>query len=377
MARLSFLAAKGLLCCSYLLLVCRVGLASESIELARGVGQEAPQQPQVAVDDAGTIHVVYGVGNTVRYRRSDDLGKTFSKEVTISFARNMSLGMRRGPRITATKQSVCISAIGGRQGKGQDGDLLAIHSSDKGNSWSEPVTINDAGDAAREGLHAMAAGPNGEICCVWLDLRNRATQVFGSVSRDGGKTWSKNSLVYKSPDKSVCECCHPSVVFDARGRIYVQWRNSIGGSRDIYLAISTDGGTSFGEAVKLGSGTWKLDHCPMDGGAIAIARDGIVSVWRREQSIFISSGRASDERRVGDGEQPWIAATDAGPFVVWITERGGTAYQLGPTQKSPTEVARHVYEPVVEALPNGKASVVVAWESREGKESVVHCRVIK
>jgi hypothetical protein len=102
-----------------------------------------------------------------------------------------------------------------------------------------------------------------------------------------------------------------------------------------------------------------------------------VSVWRREQSIYLSTNRAGDERRLGDGEQPWITATDAGPFVVWVTERGGTAYLRGPMQKSPTELARHVYDPVVASLPNGKGPVVVAWESREGKESAVHCRVIK
>jgi hypothetical protein len=143
------------------------------------------------------------------------------------------------------------------------------------------------------------------------------------------------------------------------------------------VGTSTDGGKSFGDATKLGSGTWSLDHCPMDGGAIAVAGSETVSVWRREQSIYLSTNRAGDERRLGDGEQPWITATDAGPFVVWVTERGGTAYLRGPMQKSPTELARHVYDPVVASLPNGKGPVVVAWESREGKESAVHCRVIK
>ena len=216
-----FRAAKALFCCVCVLLTCRIALANESVELSRGVGPDGPQQPQVAVDSAGTIHVVYGVRNSVRYRRSEDAGRTFSEETDLSFARVMSLGMRRGPRITATKRSICISAIGGRQGKGRDGDLLAVHSTDKGISWSEPVTVNDAGDAAREGLHAMASGPNGEICCVWLDLRNGATQIFASMSGDGGKSWSKNNLVYKSPDKSICECCHPSAVFDARGHVHV------------------------------------------------------------------------------------------------------------------------------------------------------------
>ena len=35
----------------------------------------------------------------------------------------------------------------------------------------------------------MAAGPKGAVCCAWLDLRNKDTEIMASVSNDGGKTW--------------------------------------------------------------------------------------------------------------------------------------------------------------------------------------------
>ena len=203
------------------------GTASETIELARGSRAERLQQPQLAIDAAGTVHVVYGVGDRVRYHRSQDGGKTFSTPSDLPLVHAMSLGMRRGPRVAATDSAICVTAIGGKQGKGRDGDLLAMQSVDGGKTWSQPIPVNDAPDAAREGLHAMAAGPQGRLCCVWLDLRNRKTEIMAATSSDGGKTWSKNVLVYKSPDGSVCECCHPSVAFDGRGAIYVQWRNSL------------------------------------------------------------------------------------------------------------------------------------------------------
>jgi hypothetical protein len=352
-------------------------LAGELVELDRGTAPHNPQQPQVAVDARGSIHFVYGVGDLARYRRSDNGGKSFSKPVDLPAAHKMSLGMRRGPRIAVADKSICVTVIGGKQGKGRDGDLLAMRSVDGGKTWTGPVQVNDAADSAREGLHAMSAGPNGEMCCVWLDLRNGHTEVMSSTTADGGSSWNKNTLVYKSPDGSVCECCHPSIAIDSRGHIHAQWRNSVGGDRDIYVASSTDGGKTFGKATKLGTESWPLDACPMDGGAIAVgAASKLASAWRRDKMVFLSLEGAREERHLGVGEQPWIAATDAGPFVVWLKKRGDVAYLLTPGSESPIELASHAADPVIAAGPNGRGPVVAVWEGRDGKNYTVQCQVV-
>ncbi|MFN0018630.1 MAG: sialidase family protein [Pirellulaceae bacterium] len=354
-----------------------IALAGEPKVLDRGIAPNGPQQPQLAVDAKGNIHVVYGIGEQVRYRRSNDRGKTYTEPVDLPSTPNMSLGMRRGPRISASVKSLCVTVIGGKQGKGRDGDLLAMRSVDGGKTWTGPVQVNDQADSAREGLHAMCAGPNDELCCAWLDLRDGSTEVMASISTDGGSTWSKNVLVYKSPDGSVCECCHPSVAIDSHGRINVQLRNALKGARDIYVASSTDGGKTFGKATKLGTGSWALDACPMDGGAIAVVAGGkLASAWRRDKTVFLSLEGEREERRLGVGEQPWIAATDAGAFIVWLKKRGDVAYLLTPGSKSPIELASHAADPVIAAGPNGRGPVVAAWERRDGKNYTVQCQVV-
>ncbi len=140
----------------------------------------------------------------------------------------MSLGMRRGPRIAHSGKSIVITAIGGVEGKGKDGDILAYHSDDNGKTWIGPSRVNDVESSAREGLHAMTASSEGILWCVWLDLREKGTQIFASKSSDQGRTWSKNVHVYRSPDGSVCECCHPSIVA-TRNSLHVLFRNSING----------------------------------------------------------------------------------------------------------------------------------------------------
>jgi hypothetical protein len=354
-----------------------VACAEDIFTVARGSAPNAPQQPQVAVDQRGNIHIAYGVDNAIHYCRLDTAGKSITQSSSIAFAPTISLGMRRGPRIVAQEKSLCISAIGGQFGKGRDGDLLAMCSSDGGANWQGPVRVNDVEHSAREGLHAMAGGPDGKLCCVWLDLRTSQTEIMASISRDGGMNWDKNVLVYRSPDGSVCECCHPSVAFDGNGRIHVQWRNSLEGNRDMYVASSSDDGITFGPASKRGEGFWKLNLCPMDGGAIASVGDEVVSIWRRGTSIYTSQLDQKSERFLGEGEQPWVAATRKGPFFIWSKRRGSEALLVSPRIPFPQVLDRIAIDPVVACGPHEQSPVVAAWESREGPDSVIRLQILQ
>jgi hypothetical protein len=352
-------------------------LAAEKVEIAVGESPANPQQPQVAVDDAGAIHLTFGVNNSVRYCRSTDGGASFSTPVEVASEHVISLGMRRGPRIAAAGKAICISVVGGKQGKGRDGDLLAFTSLDDGKTWQGPAMVNDVPDAVREGLHGMAAGPQGELACVWLDLRTKGAKIWSATSADGGRQWSANRLVYSSPDGKVCECCHPSVTFAADGRLIVMWRNSLGGNRDMYVSTSRDGGKSFSTAAKLGSGTWPLKACPMDGGSVAVSPGGeICTAWRRDRNVFLAQPGTAAEINVGAGRNPWTTATADGQYTVWIRDRHAPLMLLAPGVKRPRELAAKANDPVIASAPNGKGPVLVAWEEQRGKGTAIVCERI-
>lgn len=335
-----------------------------------------PRQPQAAVDDAGTIYVAYGADGKIYCSVSRDKGKSFSPPVEVAGMKRLALGARRGPRVAVTEKAVFISAIGGEQGGGRDGDLFVWRSEDGGKTFQGPVQVNDVNASAREGLHAMAAGPDGRAACVWLDLRNDRTELVASYSNDHGKTWSRNQLVYRSPSGSICECCHPSVAYDAQGGLYFMWRNSLGGFRDLYAVVSRNGGKSYTRAVKLGRGSWKLDACPMDGGAIAVIGPGkVVSVWRREKQIF-RTGTGAAEERLGPGEQPWAAGTPDGAYLAWVSKRPGDLWLLRPDAKAPQKLASSANDPAL-AAPLGKSGPVVAvWESGNRRNTKIHAAVV-
>ena len=279
------------------------------------------KQPQVA-STGDMIGVAVGAGNDIYYSYSTNDGEMFSRPSKIETKGMMALGRHRGPRIAIQSGNVIISAVVGKKGGGQDGDIMAWRSSDNGKTWLEPVRVNDVAGAAREGLHAMAAG-NGWVVAVWLDLREKGTRIYGARSENGGATWSKNFLVYESPDGSVCQCCHPSVLVGPTSRLYVMWRNALGGNRDMYLATSNDGGKQWTAAKQFGNESWKLDACPMDGGGMTLSGAGKpYGVFRKEKEIHYSTPGAV-ERMLGEGKDPSIASgLNEALYVVWTNAAG-------------------------------------------------------
>ena len=317
------------------------------------------RQPQLAArDDA--VGVAYGAGNAIYFAASTDGAATFGPPVLVSSQGELALGMHRGPRIAYTGQGIVISAVVGQQGEGKDGDVMAWRSLDGGKSWSAPVRVNDVPASAREGLHAMAFGGRDTLFAAWLDLREKGTRIYGSVSRDGGATWSENRLVYRSPSGTVCQCCHPSVAVDRSGVILVMFRNALEGSRDLYLARSADGGKTFAAAQKVGGGTWKLDACPMDGGGVTVDEKGrVATIWRREGTVFATRGGDAEEP-LGLGRNPTVVATTAGAYSAW-TE--GTSVRVKTRGAAPPEtVDEDGAFPALAVVRDGSA--VVAWESK-------------
>lgn len=328
------------------------------------------RQPQLAAAH-GLVAMTYGTGSAIYFTSSTDEGRTFDRSTKVAETGALALGRHRGPRIAILKEAIVISAVvGERQSTGphahglpEAGNLTAWRSTDRGKTWTRAGAINDVEGAAREGLHAMAAGPDGILYAAWLDLRAKGTQLYGSRSTDAGLTWSPNVRIYSSPDGTICQCCHPALSIDKNGRIWVMWRNVLNGSRDLYIANSADG-LRFGPAQKTGTGTWKIDACPMDGGGFVIESGKLISAWRRESDVFVSEdGRA--EMRIGSGKDIAIALGKQGSYIAWTKDQ---AIQiLAPGTASPGVLANP--GAFVSLVASQDGAVVAAWESNGSIET--------
>ena len=336
-------------------------------------------QPQLATDSGGRVWLAYGqLGEAppapvaghghqghgapsrpgeVFVACSKDAGVTFGPAVKAASLPKLMLGMRRGPRIAVHGERVTVTMVGD--------ELFAVRSEDGGRTWSQPVAINDVSTSAREGLHDLAAGPAGELFVTWLDMRNGKMELWSATSRDAGRTWAKNQQVYASPDKAICECCHPTSLFDAEGNLAVMWRNSIGGSRDMWMTTRPKGATQFTPARKLGTGTWKLAACPMDGGRLlALGGGKFGAVFQRAGEVFFV-GAEGDEQRLGAGKQPIAVRRGSESLILW--QQGTELVSVSDLGQPAAKRASDARFPVVVTLPNQRGTVL-AYEQGPAKE---------
>lgn len=305
------------------------------------------RQPQLA-SRGGLTALTFGAGNAIYFASSGDGGKNWSQAVKVAEAGVLSLGMHRGPRIVIGSGVIVISAVAGRKGRGQDGDLRTWRSLDGGKTWSPGPQVNDAPASAREGLHAMAAGPGNRLFAVWLDDREGKKALYGAASGDGGASW-KNQRMYRPSGGSICECCHPSVMFGSNGQIYAMFRNSLGGFRDLYLMTSTNSGRSFSQQ-KLGEGAWKLDACPMDGGGLVVDGAGVRTVWRRGDTVY-EARPGKPEREIAKGKNP----TAAGSWTAWTSGEDFYVAKSGSAARN----NKGAYPALVDA---GEGRAILAYE---------------
>lgn len=316
------------------------------------------QMPNVINDKSGNLHLVYGNGDSILYCISTDGGHNFSKPSLVATVNNLMLAYSRGPQIAATDAGITVIA------SNTAGDIFSFAkiSSER---WSSPSRVNDVDTIAKEGLMALSGDKN-LLYAVWLDLRgNRRNKIAGASSTDGGKTWSKNKLIYSSPDSTVCECCKPSV-YVKNNTVKVMFRNWLQGNRDLYLIQSSDNGASFGQAVKLGNDSWALNGCPMDGGGLFVTDDSKTqTVWRRKSTIYAEEP-GKPEKAIGEGKSCTLTAVANNLTYAWVDKGEITCMLPGGSKISLGKGGFPVLKPA-----NNKAAFCVWEDNKQIKAATV------
>ncbi|MBA3684713.1 MAG: exo-alpha-sialidase [Planctomycetes bacterium] len=315
----------------------------------------AGKQPRIAVAADGAAYLVYGRGNQVVVRTARKPAAEFAPASELGPVDGLMCGMRRGPQVAVTAAAVVVAAIG------KAGDIQAWGSSDGGTTWGDPVTVNDQASAAREGLFSIAAS-GARIWAVWIDLRSGKGEIYAAHTSDGGAHWSTNLVIYRSPDGRVCECCQPTVAGLADGGAVIMWRNALAGARDLYACTVDAEGTVTTAPAKLGSGTWTLNACPMDGGGVSAVGTRYAAIWRRDADLYlVTSAEPAKERALGPGRNAAIAAAGGKLLQAWQRDADIVLARDGA---KPTVIGQGSY-PVVAAAVGG-APALVAWEAPDG-----------
>ena len=265
-------------------------------------------------------------------------------------------------------------------------DLQLSRSLDGGKTFDTPLQVNEDRPISHS-FDGLAVAPDGTLLVTWIDGRegrkDPATWVARVVERG-----TRVERTRKVGD-DTCVCCRVDAAAGPRDTVALTWRRVFPGDiRDMVMAVSRDGGRSFGDPTLVSNDRWKINACPHRGGAIGLdARGRIYMSWYTEGTDIRPDLRfaiSEDGRRFGPARRLHTSATSipdnarmavdpAGRAVVVWEESTAVRRRIllrytadGGKSLSPIHVlsgAIKAYQPDVAFAPDG--SFLVAWHEEQ------------
>jgi hypothetical protein len=228
----------------------------------------------IAVDKNGNIHVIWsqlypGEGKEAElyYRRSRDRGRSWSSPLDLSSSSGDSSWMQ----ITVDGQNniyvVWVEQTHATGGGIGDLGVFYSHSTDRGDSWSDPMNIS--GEEA--GLPTIVARGESEVHVIWtrFDRGPGHNDLYHQMW--DGKQWSAPHLIIDNAGKGVV---WPRVAVDSGGNIHLVWMAEAEKGGAVYYSWSSDGGESWSAPVDISQqipvGVWRADITVSEGNRLHV-----------------------------------------------------------------------------------------------------------
>ncbi len=157
-------------------------------------------------------------------------------------------------------------------------DTKVAFSTDKGATWGKPVSPHRDKKKRQHGFLSMIPTGANQLAAVWLDGKNLPEDLIGdmallstTISTDG-KLGSETQL-----DGRACECCHTSMAVVPDGLVVVYRDRTEKEIRDISIVRYSNGAWS--QPEPLSSEGWEIDGCPVNGPSVASNGPNVAAAW--------------------------------------------------------------------------------------------------
>jgi hypothetical protein len=150
-------------------------------------------------------------------------------------------------------------------------------SKDEGKTWSKPVTPHRDGKKGEHGFVSLSAAADKGVSILWLDPRKLKDEegdvalMQTTIALDG-KLGTELEV-----DPRVCECCQPTAMPVAGGMLAVYRDRSPDEIRDI--VITRFDGSKWSEPMTVADDKWMISACPIQGPAISMSGENVVVAW--------------------------------------------------------------------------------------------------
>ncbi|MCZ6598173.1 MAG: hypothetical protein O7B99_11090 [Planctomycetota bacterium] len=300
-------------------------------------------QPQVAVDGAGVVHLIYfrgaPKGGDVHYVRSEDGGTSFSAPLSVNSTAGsvVAVGTMRGAQLALGAEGrVHVAWMGSQRAAPVPGTdarpMLYARLNDEGTGF-EPERNVIHEEIGLDGGGSIAADARGNVWVVWHagESGEAERRVWVARSADGGATFGPEYAAGDEPT-GACGCCGMRA-FATGDDLFVLYRSATGMTkRDTILLRSSDGGRSFrGNRID----PWRVNRCPGSSFFLTSSPDGPLAAWQTKDDVYVGRvlpgkaavSKAKSPRGRGARKHPVAAANAEGEVLLAWAE--GTSWQQG------------------------------------------------
>lgn len=266
-------------------------LAARAVAIMTG---ESPGQPSVAVDPREGFVVTWqeseGNGHALYFALLDGEGRE-RRRGRIASGENWFVNWADFPSLAVLDNGDWVTHWLVRNGDNPHGyDIRLVRSRDAGRSWDPPVSPHDDGMPVQHGFVSLVPSGGDRVLTIWLDGRHGVATPGAAGDHSGHEhddTMSLRSAVVSRDgrvegalelDASTCSCCQTDAVRVA-GRTIVAYRDRTPEEiRDIAI-LKRDRRGAWTQPQVLHDDGWRIEGCPVNGPAIAVARERVLVVW--------------------------------------------------------------------------------------------------
>jgi len=314
-------------------------------------------QPQVALDNQGTLHLIYykgdAKGGDIFYVTSKDAGNTFSAALRVNGVSESAVaaGTIRGAQLALGPGGQVHVAWNGSAKAKPRGPLNPEQAADSPYNGTpmlyarlnarrtafEPERNLMQHTFALDGGGSIAADRAGNVYVAWHGSTNGAPKgeggrrVWLAVSRDGGTSFAPETAV-SDISTGACACCGLRIFVDRANRVSILYRSARDVvNRDIYLLTSKDQGKTFRSTMLH---PWNIGACPMSSMHFADVSASMLGAWETQEQVYFSrlnpvtlqnSEPLSPPGTAKKRKHPWLAGNSSGDMILLWTENTGWA----------------------------------------------------
>jgi hypothetical protein len=225
----------------------------------------------------------------ISHRVSTDGGNSWSAPVTVNTNVPRPHGLHRGvdARIAVHGNNLVAAWTSTGSDKWGSGPIITVRSEDGGKTWTQGPNPADDGLTDGHNYLALGADASGRFHMAWLDARDGERGRRYSVSSDAGLHWASNS----TPAPKTCECCWNAPTPLHNGGIAILYRARA--PRDMFLITSPNAGAKWNTLVPVGDFKWEIDMWPHVGGALTPAPAPMARGFMRQSGRAPAANRGS------------------------------------------------------------------------------------